>query len=226
MISLFNLIKEVLLFLFRKLLKRPAELNIIVIRRFPPRKILRGHQLGLTFGLIFVLVLICFNHSTMFSNPFPFTVPLVGLLFVAGTLFANPFVIIVGIFLLFHLFIFNPSVQLWNALYATCCFYLLGYGFGAILATLYNDLVYIQLRLLRRELVKISFAFDVNKKINIIKSPDQREETAMLQVLKPFIYYTQQIKNNEEIEKNVDKVLSLIKKAYKLIKQIAKEDSD
>ena len=217
MISLFNLIRDLLLFPVRKLLKRPAKPNIIVIRRFPPRKILRGHQLGLTIGLISVLALIYFNYSTMFSTPLPFTAPLVVFVFVAGTLFSNPFVIIVGMFLLFHLLIFSPSAQLWNALYETSRCYILGYAFGALLATLYNDLVYIQLRLLRRELVKFSFAFDVNKKINIIKSPDEREETALLQVLKPFIYYTQRIKHNEKPEKSVEKVISLITRTYELI---------
>ena len=216
MISLFNLIKDLVLFPVRKLLKLPQKSNIIVIRRFPSRKILRGHQLGLTIGLIAILSL---NYSTIFSLPISFNVLLMVCVFVAGTLFCNPFIIIVGIIFLFLKLI--PWTQPGSALYETTRWYLLGYAFGAILATLYNDLVYIQLRLLMKELVKISFAFDVNKKINILKSPDEREETALLQVLKPLIYHTQLIKNNEELEKSVEKVISLVTRTYE---RIAKDE--
>lgn len=227
MVSIYNLIKDLIRIIAQKLFRLPPKKNIIVIRRFPPRKILRGHQFGLTFGLISALIFIYFNYSILFSEPFPFLAPLIAAVFVVGTLFSNPFVILVGIFLLFHLLIFSPSIQLWTALYESSRYYIWSYAFGAVLATLYNDLVYIHLRVFRRDSVKLSFAFDVDKKINIIKSPDEREETALLQILKPLIYYTQCIKKNDRPEFNAEELVLLIKRSYKRMKKIkASDDRD
>ena len=42
--------------------------NIIVVHRLPPRKVLRAHQLGLTFGLLLAILTICLNPPAIFSD--------------------------------------------------------------------------------------------------------------------------------------------------------------
>lgn len=198
--------------LLQLLKKRYEKDDIIIVRRLPPRKVLRAHQLGLTVALVAALLTICLSYSTVFAELPWYSSPFIGLLFIMGTLFAGPFIFFVAVFLLSYLILKsdNPT-EVWKALSYISQRYVYGYAFGAIFATLYNDSVLLHLLIFKKHLVKIAFAFDSNKKFNVIKSPIENEELALLSVLKPLIYYSQQILKGNDIGKNVAKIESYIR---------------
>jgi hypothetical protein len=212
MFSVVNIFKD----LFKKFFAiRNKKDNIIIVRRFPPRKVLRAHQLGLTFALLLALLIICVNYPTVFSNVPWYSSPFIALLFIMGTLFAGPFVFIVGAFLILILILkSSDAANVWGALNYIAQYYFYGYAFGAILATLYNDLVLAHLLLFNKKLVKIAFAFDISKKFNIIKSPDETEEHALLSHLKPVIFYTQEILKGNSISAYAAQIESFIRQAH------------
>ena len=166
-----------------KLLQFSRTDNIVVVRRFPSRKVLHAHQLGLTLALLIALSILCFNYSSLFTDLTWYTPPLIGLLFIVGTLAGGPFVILVVLFLLALLLVTTVTGDVTKALEHIAQWYFAGYAFGFIFAILYNDLVYLMLILFCKDRVKIAFAFDFDKKINIIKSPRETEEAAFQTLL-------------------------------------------
>jgi hypothetical protein len=56
--------------------------------------------------------------------------------------------------------------------------YFLFYAVGAVFTTLYNILAYLDLIAFGKNQLKLAFAYDPRKKINIIKSPIASEEQA------------------------------------------------
>jgi len=159
----------------------------VVVRRFPTRKVLRAHLLGLTFGLLLALLILCLNYTSLCTE-LPWHAPIsIGLIIIIGTYFGGPFVFIV---VLLQLFTFNADSFVGSFQLVTK-WYLIGYAFGFILATLYNDLVYLYLLTFCKDRVKIAFAFDFDKKINIIKSPKPKEEKSFEKLLE----------ENSELEK-------------------------
>ena len=212
----------------------------IKVRRLPPRKVLRAHQLGLSIGLLLALLIIVFsilfedlcvlfheNPCMIFHDSgeiFNTQVDLTSLSWIIPALFvlimalasswAGGFlVIIVTLFAIFGT-ISGSIDTAWEFWLIMTKWYTVGYLFGAIFSILYNDLVFLHLIFIRRDLVKIAFAYDPAKKINILKSPIEKEEFALLQELKPILYYTCNIAKGVEVDTNADKIISFIKEAF------------
>jgi len=160
-----SLIKMIL-----NLFKRDKEIKI---RRLPPRKVMRYHQLGLTFGLLCAFLAIVINYSTNFAG-FPWYIPvLLWLIFLVGSCLGGLFLVAVVVFVLF----WHNLTGIWEVLLLISKWYLGGYLFGAIFAILYNDLVFLHLLLFDKQNIKTVFSFDTSQKINIIKSPHEDEIT-------------------------------------------------
>ncbi|MBD3287473.1 hypothetical protein GF337_01605 [candidate division KSB1 bacterium] len=211
MISLLLLVSDlfhkIIRFIKGKFLKIPVKRKIIKIYRLPPRKVLHAHQLGLTIGLITVFFFLFVNDLTVARSA-----PLIiSLIFIVGTFAGGPFVILAGLLVLFS---GSINTDFSYILKLTSQSYLSGYLFGLILGTLYNDLVFLYLKFLKRDAVKLAFAFDPNLKLNIIKSPYETEEKALLETMKPLIFYTRRIAQNSENIRSVKKIHSLIRKTY------------
>jgi hypothetical protein len=141
----------------------------------PPRKVLRAHLLGITFA-IFAAILLAF--LLVMGKPLLsgfaalqwYILPLVVIVFALGSLTGGVFVIVAVLVAI----LFSPAAVAatgWALVVLIAEWYTWGYLFGAIFATLYNDQVFLHLITVRRDLIKIAFAFDTCKKVNIIKSP-------------------------------------------------------
>ncbi len=61
-----------------------------------------------------------------------------------------------------------------------------GFLFGALFATIYNDLMYLHTRILRRHTIKHSFTFHPAKKFDIVKSPIKTETTQAVDRPSPY----------------------------------------
>jgi hypothetical protein len=72
----------------------------------------------------------------------------------------------------------TPFARIWTAFLALERCYFAAYAFGAVFASLYNDTVFFYCILLAKKSIRIAFAFDTSKVINIIKSPKNGEEAA------------------------------------------------
>ena len=153
--------------------------KIIKVRRLPPRKVLRAHQLGLTLGLLFALLAMFLNYSPYFTSLPWYTSPLLGLIFIVSTFFCGPFVLLVILFLL----IFHSVSGFWATLHMLTQWYIWGYALGIIFSILYNDLVFLYTLSFNKNSVKIAFVFDTDAKFNIIKSPIKDEENDLLRGL-------------------------------------------
>ncbi|MBN2091382.1 hypothetical protein JW964_17350 [candidate division KSB1 bacterium] len=162
MINLLRIIKN---FFFRH--------DIIKFYRFPPAKRFRTHLLGLTCALFFTLMYLIFDYSAIFSEQ-PWFVPvLTFLILIAGTCFLWwTFLAIVIIMIILKVQIATPIIELYFWTYLS----------GALFAIIYNDLIYLWQWLFEKDKVKIVFAFDPRKKVNIIKSPIINEETVPLKL--------------------------------------------
>jgi hypothetical protein len=68
-------------------------------------------------------------------------------------------------------------LEILNNLKGIILFYISGYLFGALLGTLYNDFVYIFIHLFNCKKIKNVFNYNLQKKFNVIKSPDKKEMT-------------------------------------------------
>ena len=146
--------------------------NIIQIRRLPPIKVLRAHQLGLTLALFCAILAIILNFTSLFTG-LPLYISLLFIvIFALGTIMGSPFIIIVALYLLFY----DGTAGIWATLYTTLKWYIAGYVFGAILAILYNDLVFLYTITFGKRDIKIAFFFNPDKKFNIIKSPCKNEQ--------------------------------------------------
>jgi len=160
--------------LYRRL--RPEQ--IIQIRRVPPTKNLRAHLLGLTSGLLFITGNLCFNLTLahFYQSFFVF------LWFALMTYFAGAFIFLTLLFCLLLLLVGTPAGFLSMFMNAGH-WYFLGYCFGAGFAIFYNDLLFLFCRAFEKEKVKIAFAYDTRRHINIIKSPIATQEHALHELL-------------------------------------------
>lgn len=174
----------------------------VQVRRMPPRKVLRAHLLGLSNGLFAALLVIVFwmifndlclvveefcevfiDSTLIFKDPADLNglswifIALYVIIFALGSRSLGAFfVIFIALNAIFADISRTSSPEWW--LWVTMSqWYIAGYLFGAIFATLYNDLVFLHLITIRRDLVKIAFAFDPAKILNIIKSPIKDEVT-------------------------------------------------
>jgi hypothetical protein len=200
MINLINLVLD----LFR-------QRNLIKVRRLPPTKTLYINLLGLTFGLFVVLLVSCLNYSALFNDSIWLT--LIALAFFSFFTYYLGVFFVILLFLLYIVHWLPASIRILSALY------LWGYAFGWILAMLYNFLVYLHLIIFEEKRIKIVFAYDKKKELNIIKSPDETQEAAMLKVLRPIIYYVKNIRDKIERDRNAEDLVDLIKKAHSMMPQ-------
>ena len=158
--------------------------KIVQVRRLPPRKVLRAHQLGLTFAIVFSLMIISFN----FNATSLFVTILSILIFAFGTYWGGTFVILASLYLIF--FLLAHKIYGWdpNGFFGIfnlmTLWYIGGYSFGAILALLYNDLVYIHLFSACEDNIKTIFAYKDDQILNIIKSPKSEQLTVQPHELK------------------------------------------
>ncbi|MBN1478873.1 hypothetical protein EH223_14420 [candidate division KSB1 bacterium] len=143
--------------------------SIIRVLRLPPRKILRTIQLGLTCGFLFAALMVIFYQNGHFITSSAVLKMLIILLLFLATYFGGWSAAGAFIIWLITVVIGNES-----ALRTLMMFYLAGFLFGAILAQLYNYSVY-WILLLRKQ-YKVAFFFDPARKVNIIKSPREKEE--------------------------------------------------
>jgi len=136
--------------------------KIVDVRRLPPIKPLRGHILGLTLGL----VLVATNIFLGFLASLSITNTILLFLFAIGTYLGGIFVIFTA--LLYVILSFFPSLTgIVDSLQIE--WYLIGYVFGWLSAIFYNDLVYLFLNFIEKDKIKIAFAVDKEKEINIVK---------------------------------------------------------
>lgn len=217
--------------------------DIIKIYRMPPKTVLRAHLLGLTIALSFVIftlisgirfpegikftyhiedclkVFHCFelNIGTDIYASGPELILLL-FLFLIGTYIGGPFVIIVVFIYIISTIIDFDFLRLNNFLFLSK-WYLLGYSFGAILGLLYNDIVFLHTRFFLSKFIKISLAAFRKKDFNVIKSPDEFEEFAMLESIHPILYYAHLIKENNNPPRNADKIIEHINEAIDLMSQ-------
>ncbi len=126
--------------------------KIIQVRRMPPHRVIRAHLAGLTLAMILVL----FTQGLNISSLDFFPVILFTAIFALGTYIGGPFVILVTLFSFGTAGTLGPGFL--SSLYHLTDWYFIGYIFGGIFATLYNDLVFLYLITFRRRSIKISFA--------------------------------------------------------------------
>ncbi len=114
------------------------------------------------------------------------------LIFIAGSVWGTPF------FLMVLLFLFvTQIVSIWADFSPTYLpefitvakWYLWGYLIGILFAILYNDVVYLYIRIFLRKKVMTVFAYDTKKIVNIIKSPIKSETRGLLEIFKPLSWY-------------------------------------
>jgi hypothetical protein len=152
--------------------------KIIVVSRMPPTKVLRAHQLGLTWALALSTLAILFTliaTDAPLGDLFPF-LPLLVLVLFVGSVWGWPWLLIIGlgVLWLFRNDLTTPYLRL------SVEWYLWGYIFGAVMATLYNDLAYWFTRDLRRKDTRVAWAFHTDHPLNVIKSPDESEMTVQI----------------------------------------------
>jgi hypothetical protein len=160
---------------------RPDKDKPITILRVPQVKSLRALQLGLTLALIFASLCIMTHNFSQDSVWLSFAGKIIflALLFILARL---------GGWFVFLMMILYSGFALWvfphNASLSETGFthfirtFGNGFLFGAIMATIYNDLMYLHTRIFRRKLIKRSFTFHPASKFDIIKSPIKDEVIA------------------------------------------------
>lgn len=166
---------SIVLFLASLLRPRP----IVLVRRVPPTKTLRAHLLGLTFGMLFVSgsLFLNFTLTQLYLSVF------VVLWFALITYFGGVLLVLALGFGLLVGVIGSSSNALINAVAHSGHWYFLGYCFGAAFAIFYNDLLFLFFHLFEKKKVKIAFAYDTRKSINVIKSPVSQEMLALNEAL-------------------------------------------
>lgn len=202
------------------LIKRRKSDGIIEVLRLPPTKTLRAHLFGLTLALVGAFYTIIFDYVAFFQGLPWYTSPLAIGIFILGTYVGGPFVILTAI--LFFSTNKQPDVppQFFSSLAGVAAWYFIFYAIGAIFPTLYNALAYVNVTFCCRKQIQLVFAYDPKKKINIIKSPKDEEEAAMLEVLKPVLYYVLQIKKAgtpAERERRAQDLMELIRQAKSMM---------
>ena len=138
--------------------------QIIKVRRVPPLKSLRAIQLGLTIGILSVLVFLMSEPLSSGNSLWQRIGTLI--FYLVGTAIGAWFVAILAFLAILGISIFSMTAS---------AIYLAGFAFGALISIFYNDVAYILTVVLRKKDVKIAFFFDPKQKLNIIKSPIEWE---------------------------------------------------
>ncbi|NIR52822.1 MAG: hypothetical protein GWN00_37995, partial [Aliifodinibius sp.] len=189
--------------------------KIVEVRRMPPRRVLRAHLLGLTFGLVFVLftlgIHILFKTNDPNSIRDFFHILSHVIIFGVGTYIGGPFVILVAILAIVTNGVLGPYFS--SSFVHLADWYFIGYLFGGIFATLYNDLVFLYLISFGRRRIKIAFAYDRTSEFNIIKSPIEAEEKNLLKTLQNIPFFLLNIRQNTEVERSARRIIRLIRRA-------------
>jgi len=186
-------------------------LKVVRIWRMPPLPNLRAHLLGLTIGLVLAVLLLGLDYGRVAADFAWFTPILLFFIFAFGTYFGGPFVVLTAI-LFFWPYTPPATPTFYSTFHWLAEWYFLGYAVGAVFATFYNDLIYLHIRIFGKKHVMLAFAYDTKAKFNIIKSPNESEETALLAVLKPIQFYVNKIRGNEAGYENA--LVNLIREAY------------
>lgn len=175
------------------LIKRRKSDGIIKFWRLPPTKTLRAHLFGLTLASVGAFFTIILDHAALFQGLPWYVSPLAIGIFILGTYLGGPFVSLTAILFFFTSRQPEAPPQFFSSVAVVAAWYFLFYAIGAVFPTLYNALAYLNVILCCKKQVQLAFAYDPKKKINIIKSPIDAEELAMLEVLKPVLYYVRKI---------------------------------
>lgn len=153
--------------------------RIVQVRRMPAAKALRAHLLGLTLGFVLVStnIAFAFDEASVVANI------LMLLWFALTTYFRGLFLLIslISLLVLGMLSVLIPAVS--STFLNHLLWYFTGYLCGGVLATVYNDLVFLFIMFGEKKRTKIAFAYDTGKKLNIIKSPKPEEEHAFLELI-------------------------------------------
>lgn len=158
-----------------RLIMRLFEGNEVKVVRMPPLTVIRANLLGLTFALGFTLITMYTGIKTT-GTSMPLLMTLIVLaVFLVGTYFGGPFVFITALIFFFTDY-GRLEADFLPALFYLARWYFVGYLFGALFATLYNDLVFLYLLAFQREKLKISFMYRKDNPVNIIKSPIPNQE--------------------------------------------------
>jgi hypothetical protein len=145
--------------------------KIIQVRRLPAVKRLQAHPLGLTIGFFFVLLNLVFHFSL--SSIWPSLAILFWFLLV--TYFGS--ILFILTLLVTLLIYFSPALTI-PIFIINATWFFTGYLAGAVLAIFYNDLVYLFIHICERKRIKIVFAYDTGKRVNVIKCPVKEDEHA------------------------------------------------
>lgn len=156
-------------------------LKIIKVRRMPPAKALNANLLGLSLGLFLVLAATGFQYTSLFATQPWFNPVILLALFVAGIYFLGGFFTLI-VAVSYLAISAPPAGSFLYSIKQLAYWNLLGYGFGAIFATLYNDLVFLYLILFEKDKIKL-YAYFRKKEFNILKSPIKTEEKAFQELL-------------------------------------------
>jgi hypothetical protein len=194
-----------------RLLFRPF-FKIIRVWRLPPLPNLRAHLLGLTIGLVLALLLLGLDYGKVVADFAWFTPALLFLIFAFGTYLGGPFVVLTAI-LFFWPYTPPATSTFYSTFHGLAEWYFIGYAFGVVFATFYNDLIYLHIRIFGKKHLALAFAHDTRARFNIIKSPIESEEAALLAVLKPLLFYINKIRAGEEPEANARKLVERIHQA-------------
>jgi len=187
---------------------------LTVIYRLPAAKSLQIHLMGLAAGVTGLFIASAAAYESTFAALWA-TVFWIGLILL-GVLFASGLTTLLAVITFLALSFVGASSS--SVLFILIQGYVMGYALGAVFATLYNDLVYIYLRVFERNLVKIAFGVYDNHEVNIIKSPYQLEEMATMEALKRLRFYTESIRRDPSepnLGNNIRNIRRQIRKAHR-----------
>jgi len=153
--------------------------RIILVRRMPPTRTLRAQILGLTLGTVLAFAILFLDGPTILSGTLWYAIFI--LVFAIGTATGGAFVALSAV-LYFIPYSAPATPTPFAAFHYLAKWYFFGYAFGAVLALLYNDLVYLYLLIFEKKFIKIAFAYDRSKAFNVIKSPIAEEEKAFAEL--------------------------------------------
>jgi hypothetical protein len=171
--------------------------DTIVVRRLPAIKVLYAHTLGSAIAFLFMAVYLLFAdlEISLLTTAF-FLIWFALVTYITGILMVIQLVLLLVSYII--LLIVDPDPLFWVAMFDCSKMYFTGYLFAGLLALLYNDLgfVFLMLAPWERKNLKIAFAVDSKKPMNIVKSPNEEEELTLLAQLdpKPLRYHVAQIR--------------------------------
>ncbi|HHL73773.1 MAG TPA: hypothetical protein ENJ29_14790 [Bacteroidetes bacterium] len=184
--------------------RKPHKGDILILRRFPAAKTFRPHLLGLSAGLTLTLAVFTLMLPVAF-----FSAAIVVALFLIGTVYLGSLMPLIAAALAFipGLAAAQPTGYLAYAFFS-------GYLAGVTLALSYNAAVFLYITNFEKQRIKIAFAVDRRRSVNIIKSPIEQEEKALLSVIRPVAYYLEAIDTPDQREQATDVLLNMITRAY------------